>query len=922
MHLYERIHLEIESYNPESGLVTGKVTQFFTKEQGADDWKEPDAEMPVHFEVDTKAEPPICTSEPTRPLGWKPWVASIVYKRVAQVGSGIVGERLSEIRDRFPPSYREAQVSIVFGGVRAFPQDDGFKVGEWVDLANKDDTGVTCWLWRIVKLPSGSQAKVNDPRAAHPGRVLLDVPGEYVFELMVNDGHGLRRARRTLVAEVERPGTRPWQHRALRQIAGIVGPGDIYSCEDDEDPIVGRVRREIRDMRAQIGKLEANYAEAGAIIRKAREALGVPAGTFCDDLVPAIQKALDRARQEGREASEAVAEMYFAKQVEAVSKLVWDDRKQAREGTLVDRVKEVLALWDNAREASWTVRGRLEAARAELRHAQNTVATRERQGRELVEMLKAYIPPKLTEPEVFAGVRGALARIAELEARPTGHMPDKLRESFGNLAEWITRELAENIDARTAEILSWKHGACETAVHLLQLALDRGAFVKAEHVVQAAVETAESMSLYGRLCEAIGVPPGANPVTRGREMRDKRFRLSEAVRRVPQAAAVYRELVDQKWLPPAIAEADKLDDEALTRAARHEVKFDPGQVTYNAPEQVIGAIQTPIADKLAESGISKADLVRLLRKAQAERDELAAENVKLDSALTLANLRGPLSTPKCPALVVPDLPGVDPGYIKAARVTLHVELEDLAAGSMLVQHFGPTVTYDMPVVGSERGSEGKLTHLLGTPSIVGVDQAKPGTDRTVKAEYSAASGKWRVSEVAVQTRVPPFVCMDRAAALWDLLAKIEHTGPWGGEHAERYHQQVTEIARQRRLYLDESGSGRDLVTTGEFGHGPIGRMTRIEQGIAEAASQVYDAGPAPVDKPGASETAARASLAELGVTDPSTSLLRAQLALDHTKDAHDLIAYLRDRSVKATLDVAEEGARTLRNSLLARERKT
>ena len=204
---------------------------------------------------------------------------------------------------------REARAEIVFGGARSFPQESGFKVGEWVDLANKDDTGVKCWLWRIAHRPPGSETYIGNPAAAHPGRVTLDVPGEYVFDLFVNDGHGPRRTSRSLIAMVdertraesteaelkhvqgvlaqrERQGRdlveilKPYipakmnepevfagvrgalariadLERALRQILNIVGPGDTYPCDTDADPAVSRVRREVRDMRATFGVYRA-----------------------------------------------------------------------------------------------------------------------------------------------------------------------------------------------------------------------------------------------------------------------------------------------------------------------------------------------------------------------------------------------------------------------------------------------------------------------------------------------------------------------------------------------------------------------------------------------------------------------------------------------------------------------------------------
>ena len=92
---------------------------------------------------------------------------------------------------------------------------------------------------------------------------------------------------------------------------------------------------------------------------------------------------------------------------------------------------------------------------------------------------------------------------------------------------------------------------------------------------------------------------------------------------------------------------------------------------------------------------------------------------------------------------------------------------------------------------------------------------------------------------ARQTAVPPIVSLERAAALYDLLAKIEFSGPWGAEYVERYHEEVMRLAQERHRYMGVCGD--TIVPVGELGHGPVGRMTRIEHKVSKAASQILDA---------------------------------------------------------------------------------
>lgn len=74
-------------------------------------------------------------------------------------------------------------------------------------------------------------------------------------------------------------------------------------------------------------------------------------------------------------------------------------------------------------------------------------------------------------------------------------------------------------------------------------------------------------------------------------------------------------------------------------AAGSRLRETTDEVEAERLQKVLGTLTEASTDKLTSSDISRAELVQLLRQAQAERDQLAAECLKLDTALAKAHLR-------------------------------------------------------------------------------------------------------------------------------------------------------------------------------------------------------------------------------------------------------------------------------------------
>lgn len=313
---HEAIHLVITGYTQKTGVAAGRVERHRTRKFANDQWADSPG-MPVPFMVMIHARPPHCTTATAIHYGWEEWVADIVSEAMSSKGQDIIGKHLameryhrpSQAEKRAEPveqaNKREARAEIVFGGARSFPQDTGFKVGEWVDLSNKDDTGVRCWLWRLMGRPPGSQSKIIDPTAAHPSRVLLDVPGEYAFVLMVNDGHGPRRTQRKLIAMGD---TRRMYTPEQIAAAGAAVQGEINAAQK------AAVQRE---------KLKECIDERGRLL---------------DVLI-----AVGYTAHSGETAVTAAIDL-----LQGIAKLVWEDRGIKRDDILINRIKEILVMWDEA----------------------------------------------------------------------------------------------------------------------------------------------------------------------------------------------------------------------------------------------------------------------------------------------------------------------------------------------------------------------------------------------------------------------------------------------------------------------------------------------------------------------------------------------------------------------------------------------
>lgn len=122
-----------------------------------------------------------------------------------------------------------------------------------------------------------------------------------------------------------------------------------------------------------------------------------------------------------------------------------------------------------------------------------------------------------------------------------------------------------------------------------------------------------------------------------------------------------------------------------------------------------------------------------------------------------------------------------------------------------------------------------------------------------------------------------------------------------------------DLASLLNRYSAENGSNTPDFLLAEY----------LLQGLAllnktvQARAKWYGRMDAPGQSPAATDSAALIVLAELGVADPSTDLLRAQLMLEHAKNAHDLAVKLGVAGKVAAFTVAEEAAAAGRNLLLA-----
>ena len=267
---------------------------------------------------------------------------------------------------------RKATARIVLGGLRSFPQTEGFKVGERVDLSNHDDTGVRTWRWNLVERPEGSEASIVDPIAAHAW-FKPDQPGRYTVELMVNDGHGPRRYRTTLHAEGDMLVaamqaaqnatseqydilTRPDGSREL----ACASPKRLSALEVDG----GELADEVVALRAQVRAL-ADERDAAIKILGAVPADGT-SGSVLQDLARGAAKVIDKKRATIDALQDEITglvdrERMFAEEREAISKAVWDDQRVHRDGLLIDRIREVLSFWANARDTAKHLRNQLNA---------------------------------------------------------------------------------------------------------------------------------------------------------------------------------------------------------------------------------------------------------------------------------------------------------------------------------------------------------------------------------------------------------------------------------------------------------------------------------------------------------------------------------------------------------------------------------
>lgn len=232
------------------------------------------------------------------------------------------------------PATREATAKIVLGGFRSFPQTEGFKVGERVDLSNFDDTGVRAWRWSLVERPGGSEAAIADPIAAHTW-FKLDQPGKYTVELMVNDGHGPRRYRTSLRADGDAlVAAMEAAQKATGEQYDILGRPDgsrEIACTDPkrlaEIDRGGELADEVVTLRAQV-------CDCDSQIRSLRSEIE----TLNDHIVK-----LGNEREE-------------------IAKAVWDERKVGRGDPLLARIREIIAMWDNALDEVRSLRSKLAVA--------------------------------------------------------------------------------------------------------------------------------------------------------------------------------------------------------------------------------------------------------------------------------------------------------------------------------------------------------------------------------------------------------------------------------------------------------------------------------------------------------------------------------------------------------------------------------
>lgn len=418
---------------------------------------------------------------------------------------------------------------------------------------------------------------------------------------------------------------------------------------------------------------------------------------------------------------------------------------------------------------------KLAAAEAELKHLQNVLALRERQGRELVELLKPYIPEKMCEPEVFAGVRGALARIAELEAKLAAAQKRWDPDQIGSAPEGAPR----------AESRSFK----------LYLRRPDGPVPAGQAFL--AVHSSDGM------VDCIPWPERMWRI-RGEELTDE-----------PPAAPVIRDVESGPAEAGTVAR-DAEDFAAQSWAAIAGALWDTLHEIANLDPQ--------------DDVLSKSQYRGAVRKLAARRlDLVAPEHVHrggplptraTDDARELAWLRDIYDRAHAKPAMLSNTTGQKWAIVPLEQVK---QVGDGPRGHV-VQHKDT----------AELKTTDPRTYYVNAAEKMDLQEREP--DKVVAGLFTPIDRK-----VAVQTKVPPFCSMERAAALWDLLVQIENTGPWGAEHVEHYHSQVMKLCAERHRYFGVCGD--QLAPVGSFGVGPVGRWTREEQKIEAAASKVFDTRP-------------------------------------------------------------------------------